>query len=106
MTPERRFLHRLALALGRTTRELAAQLGAREFRQWRDYYALEPWDGRLHAGLIAATLANCRRGPDTPPFRPADFMPGEAPREEPAPSGLSPDEWIARLTDGDSLPHR
>lgn len=36
----------------------------------------------LGAGIVAATVANCYRGNDTPPFAPADFLPGARPREQ------------------------
>jgi hypothetical protein len=41
--------------------ELEASLGVREFDQWHSYYLQEPWGAwrdNVHAGLIAAAVAN------------------------------------------------
>jgi len=41
--PERKFWHRLCLAMGRTKRELQSQLTSREFAEWYAYYTMEPF---------------------------------------------------------------
>lgn len=52
-----------------------------EFSLWLQYHAESPIDdsrGDLHAGIIAAEIANyagCTRREDAPPARPMDYMP-------------------------------
>lgn len=97
----RRFLHRLALALGEADVDaLAARLGTRRILEWMRYERLEPWGEQradLRSAIIAATLANVHRDPRRrpQPFTPADFMPrfGEPPR----PKRQSLDEMRAVL---------
>lgn len=53
---------------------------------WWGEYCRSPW-GELRQdtgfGIVAATLANVNRGKNTPPFKPADFMPWhEAPKAD------------------------
>jgi hypothetical protein len=60
-----------------TVAELLSRLSAREFAEWRAYYALELLgDERsdLQAGIIASTVANARGGRRRP-LVPRDFMP-------------------------------
>lgn len=76
MTPERRFLFRLALALGRTVAEVE-RMPAREVDEWQRYYALEPfgaWRDNAHAGLIAAQLANVHRKKSARPVTFRDYL--------------------------------
>lgn len=71
------FLHRLALALGRTVRELEQGMTARELDDWARYYELEPFGAardNLHAGIIASVIANQYRRKGAEPITPADFM--------------------------------
>lgn len=71
------FLHRLALALGRTVRELEDGMTARELRDWVVYYDLEPFGAardNLHAGIIASVIANQYQRKGAQPITPADFM--------------------------------
>lgn len=70
----------LALALGRTVRELDAMESA-ELTHWQAFYRRNPWGPEradLRAGIVAATVANLPRmfgfskGKALPP---SDFMP-------------------------------
>ena len=64
----------LALALGRTVRELQAELTAEEFAEWMAYHSISPiGDERadLRAGIVASAVVNSRGGRS----RPLDFMP-------------------------------
>lgn len=73
-------LFRLALAMGRTLKELREVLSYAEFQEWCLYYQIEPWGesrADLRAGIVASTLANIYmdfRGVDEK-YKPADFMP-------------------------------
>ena len=54
------------------------EIDAAELREWMAYYSLEPWGqerGDLRAGIIAATMANLKRGKSSKAFTPKDFMP-------------------------------
>jgi hypothetical protein len=73
-------LFRLALALGKTVRELRETLSYREFVEWCQFYEIEPWgDHRadLRAGVIAATLQNVyyQAVGAEQTARPLDYMP-------------------------------
>lgn len=60
-----------------TVGELNARMGAREFRQWMDYYRAEPFGpvrDNLHAGQIAAMLYNANRRKGARPMSAADFV--------------------------------
>ena len=73
------FYFRLALALGKTVRQLLNEISSAEICEWRAYFALEPWgsimDDQRH-GIAVAALANINRNekrkPD--PFKPEDFI--------------------------------
>lgn len=70
------FLHRLALALGRTTRELELTMGSAELSEWFEYHAIEPWGAQrdnYHSAQIAALLYNINRGKQKP-VTSQDFM--------------------------------
>ena len=44
-----------------TVSELERRMGSRELVEWQVYYSMEPfgqWRDNIHAGLIAATVAN------------------------------------------------
>ena len=59
--------------------ELLARTPSRELTDWMAYEKmtgpLGPERADLHAGIIAATIANANRGKGKRRFRPADFMP-------------------------------
>ncbi len=67
---------RLALALGRTARELGDALSADEWLEWQVFQMEEPL-GEMRADMrianVATILANAHRG-HHPPFSPLDFM--------------------------------
>lgn len=57
--------------------ELRATLGFRELRQWEAFYEAEPWGAlrdNMHAGLIAATMANQNRKRGTRAATFKDFL--------------------------------
>lgn len=74
-------LFRLALAMGRTLKELRAVLSHAEFQDWCLYFQVEPWGesrADLRAGIIASTVANYAgrmRANGADPALPRDFMP-------------------------------
>lgn len=55
--PRRRFLYRLALALGRhDVDELAAELTPDQLDEWAAYYQVEPWDNRSLLAQVCETV--------------------------------------------------
>lgn len=65
--PSRRFVFRLALALGLPVREMLASMGSDELTEWMAYYQLEPFgDYRAdyRSGVVASTFANAHRAKD------------------------------------------
>jgi Protein of unknown function (DUF4035) len=65
------------LALGKTVRQLQAEISSAEFSEWLAYNMIEPFGeerGDLRAGIIACTFAqaNAKKGKR---FKPEDFMP-------------------------------
>lgn len=80
MTPERRLMFRLALALGYPNPEfMLASMPYRIWRDWVEYNNLEPFGEEradLRAGIVAAVVANCLgRGKGKPAFKATQFMP-------------------------------
>jgi len=72
----RKFLFRLALALGKTVAEIE-QIGSRELTEWIAYYGIDPFGNDredLRMGIVASTMANtvARRGRA---LVPKDFIP-------------------------------
>jgi hypothetical protein len=72
----------LALRLGRTLAELGETMTSEEFDLWLELHRSNgPWDdtrGDVHAGIIAATIANyagMSRKQGAPLASPFDFMP-------------------------------
>jgi hypothetical protein len=54
----RRFYHRLALALGRSVKELLATVDSQELVEWAAYYIHEPWGQEwMQSAKIATTVA-------------------------------------------------
>lgn len=77
MTRELMFLHRLALAMGRSVSELRRTLTWRELADWIKFDALHPLPDRLadlHHGILMAALVNITRAPEGTPAVPADFF--------------------------------
>ena len=54
-------------------------MSSRQLSEWQAYERISGPLGAaradLHAGIIAATIANANRPPKSKPFRPADFIP-------------------------------
>jgi hypothetical protein len=70
----------LALALGKTVRQLLAQISSEELTEWRAYALLEPFGEQVadqRHGIALAALANLHRDPQRrrQPYRPEDFIP-------------------------------
>lgn len=66
--------------LGRSVGELLASVSAKEVREWREFYELEPWGWEADcyvSGIVASTLANIHRDPKkrAHPFTPLYFVP-------------------------------
>lgn len=93
---------KLALAMGRTLRELESALGADEFGMWAALYAEDPWDATrqdLNAGVICSTIANYagkKRKNSAKPAVPADFMP-YLKKPETVADAISPEDYFAQL---------
>lgn len=79
MSQQKRFAHRLALALGHPyPRIMLRQMSAVTFVDWQRYASLEPFGEEradLRAGIVASTIANCLAGREGKAFSPEDFMP-------------------------------
>ena len=53
----RKFYHRLALAMGRSVKELLATVDSEELMWWAAYYIHEPWGQEwMQAARVAATV--------------------------------------------------
>lgn len=57
-------------------------------------------DALLAGGIVAATVANCHRGRDTPPFTPGDFLPVRAGGTPPEAAREGSAADLASLIDG------
>lgn len=60
-----------------TVAELNARMSAREFSQWMNYYADEPFGpvrDNLHAGMVTAMLYNANRGKGKAAMSAHDFL--------------------------------
>ena len=83
------FLHRLALALGKTLQEISG-MSSRELDSWQRFWSVEPWGpyrDNMHAGILAASMLapHVKKGKKPPTWR--DFMlkdPATAQRERKA----------------------
>ena len=52
-------------------------MGSSELSEWMKFWSVEPWGpyrDNIHAGLIAATIANVYRKKNTPALTYEDFM--------------------------------
>lgn len=57
---------------------MLAAMPAAAFDEWWQYFESDPWGEEradFRAGLIASTIANVHRRPNSRPYVPADFMP-------------------------------
>jgi hypothetical protein len=69
---------RLAALWHTTVDEAQRRCSARDFTEWRAFFALEPWghEGEWQrSGAICATMANAWRGSRGRTFEPEDFKP-------------------------------
>ena len=68
--------------MGKTVKQLLAEMDSAELTEWMAYDQVEPfgeWRADLRAGIVASTIANALRGRGSRPFRPEDFIPQFAP---------------------------
>ena len=75
--PERRFRFLLAVTLGKTLKQLNAELGPGEISWWMAYYSIAPFGpdrDDLRQGITSAILSNQWKGKDDKPSQPHDFM--------------------------------
>ncbi|WP_238358259.1 phage tail assembly protein T [Piscirickettsia salmonis] len=83
---ERRFLFRLALALGKTVNQLSQELSLSEFNEWLAYYSLEPFgvekDDHRTALMVSAVVNGPLQRKDKTLFTPNDFMPNYSAGDE------------------------
>lgn len=79
-------MFRLALALGKSVREVEATMSSHEIAEWMAYYRINPWGedrADLRSGVVASTIANVNRDPNKGrPFSPRDFMPYHQKQEQ------------------------
>lgn len=71
--------------MGRTVGELEGAMSAQEFGEWGAYYELHPFGASgdwFRTGMVASTVANVNRSQETPPYSPADFIPGARQEQE------------------------
>jgi hypothetical protein len=76
--PERRFIFRLALALGMPVGRLLAEMPSSELTEWIAYAAIEPFGEQradLRAGIVAAATVNSGFARPKEAVRASDFMP-------------------------------
>jgi hypothetical protein len=74
LTPQRRFLFRLALALGKTVGELEQTMSGVEMQEWMAFAVKEPFGemrADIRAGIVAAAVASSKGRRVSP----TDFMP-------------------------------
>lgn len=60
-----------------TVQELLMRISSLELAEWAAYYEIEPFGqerDNLHAGIVAATVANVNRGKGKKPVQAGDFM--------------------------------
>jgi hypothetical protein len=60
-----------------SVRRLLSEMDSRELTAWMAYESVEPFGERranLHAGIVAATVANVNRDKHTRAFLPTDFL--------------------------------
>lgn len=79
----RRFAMRLALALGKTLKELENEMSAAEFMEWVVFFEKEPFGAiadNYRAALISSIIANVNRDPKKRAYEIEDFLLGEKPQ--------------------------
>lgn len=65
------------MALGKTLKQLYAEVDSAELTEWQAYYGLEPWGEPkedIKTGIIASTITNVNRGKNTKAFSHEDFI--------------------------------
>lgn len=71
------FLFRLALALGRTVKELELTLSGHELSEWQAFFRLDPFGedrADLRNAMLISSLVNLFKGKKSQPVRPEDYM--------------------------------
>jgi len=100
MRPARRFAFRLALALGHANPDaMLACMPFRIYREWHDYYQVEPFGEKradFRSAIVAATVANAMgRAKGKPAFRLDQFIPKFGPKQ--AVKKKTPDQLFDKL---------
>lgn len=71
------FLHRLALALGKTVAEVKEAMTVAEFVDWQRFATEHPFPADLidiHGAVATALAVNLNREANTPPHEAVDFL--------------------------------
>lgn len=102
----RRFIFRLALALGRTVAELERSLTSAELTEWAGYHMLEPFgQQRADDGQrgVMALLYNANRAAKSKALEPSEFMPAWRPPEKrAADNGAALKAWLDKQVEAAS----
>ncbi len=105
----RRFLFRLALALGKTVTELECIMREAELREWMAFAGIEPFGDQQHledshTAMIVATMANAWRGKNQPSRNAEDFLLLRPPPkvEQTGLTGKQGAHYAKRIFDGDN----
>jgi hypothetical protein len=80
---------------------MGQRLSSAELTEWQAFYLLEPWGtepAALNSAITASVLANVNRKPDSPAFRPSDFMPAYGlPKKQIEPTAQERSDQIRNL---------
>ena len=96
----RRFVFRLALALGKTVGELLDSIDSRELTEWQIFDSIDPigaWRDDYASGLLCALQANMNRRKGAKAFVPQDFMPFVPRDSEPASAEAMEHQFMAYI---------
>ena len=98
------FLHRLALALGKTVGEIERTMSERELRDWLRFTMLRPLPDQLadiHVAMLCSIAANLMRNPaDSPIPVEAFFVLRDPEPPKPAPQQSEAERFRAHLAGG------
>jgi hypothetical protein len=87
--------------MGRTVDELQDAMSAQEFGEWMAFYSIHPFGPPgewFQSGVIASTIANVNRAPNTEAYKPADFIPRRQAEEKPVED--DPNEFFGKVNNG------
>jgi hypothetical protein len=98
--PQRRFIFKLALALGMTVGRLLDEIDSAELTEWMAFYQIEPFGperGDLNAAIVAQTVANRSRGKGERPYKLNHFLPRFGEKQEQRQSVDNMKATVARI---------